>query len=212
MKSQSVGGKKMIKNIVFDIGRVLLDYQPVKFLQDIGLEIEEGRYLNEIIFKNDIWLQLDRGMITLDEAIEGYNVLAPLHRERISQIMQTWPQMLTLIDGTSELLSRLIAKGYYVYLLSNFQEDGFKQICDKYSFVKEAHGSVISYEAKLLKPEKEIYLHLLEKYRLVPEETVFIDDMKENVEAATTLGIQGIVFESAQKTKEVLGTMGIEGL
>jgi putative hydrolase of the HAD superfamily len=202
----------MIKNVVFDIGRVLLDYQPVKFLQNIGLKMEEGRYLNEIIFKNDIWLQLDRGMITLDEAIEAYTVLAPLHKERISQIMHTWPQMLTLIEGTSELLSELTAKGYAVYLLSNFQEDGFKQIYDKYSFVKEAHGSVISYEVMLLKPEKEIYLHLLEKYKLMPEETVFIDDMKENVDAAKALGIQGIIFESAQKTRSVLGTMGIEGL
>lgn len=202
----------MIKNVVFDIGRVLLDYQPVKFLQNIGLKMEEGRYLNEIIFKNDIWLQLDRGMITLDEAIEAYTVLAPLHKERISQIMHTWPQMLTLIEGTSELLSELTAKGYAVYLLSNFQEDGFKQIYDKYSFVKEAHGSVISYEIMLLKPEKEIYLHLLEKYKLMPEETVFIDDMKENVDAAKALGIQGIIFESAQKTRSVLGTMGIEGL
>jgi putative hydrolase of the HAD superfamily len=202
----------MIKNVVFDIGRVLLDYQPVKFLQNIGLKMEEGRYLNEIIFKNDIWLQLDRGMITLDEAIEAYTVLAPLHKEKISQIMHTWPQMLTLIEGTSELLSELTAKGYAVYLLSNFQEDGFKQIYDKYSFVKEAHGSVISYEIMLLKPEKEIYLHLLEKYKLMPEETVFIDDMKENVDAAKALGIQGIIFESAQKTRSVLGTMGIEGL
>ncbi|MDF2612885.1 MAG: superfamily hydrolase [Clostridia bacterium] len=200
----------MIKNIVFDIGRVLLDYQPMEFLKSVGIGETEGMHLNEIIFKNDLWLQLDRGIITKDEAIRKYCTLSPLHTDSIHQIMNTWPDMLTLIEGTSELLRELIAKGYHVYLLSNFQEDGFNQVYNKFTFLKEVKGKVISYEAKLLKPEKEIYIHLLEKYDLIPEETVFIDDLKENVEAAIELGIKGIVFESAKKTREELCSMGVD--
>ncbi len=200
----------MIKNIVFDIGRVLLDYQPMTFLKDIGVAQKERMTLNELIFKNDLWLQLDRGTITKDEAIQIYCTMAPLHTERIHQIMNTWPQMLTLIEGTVELLRELLEKGYDVYLLSNFQEDGFQQICNKFSFLGEVKGRVISYEAKLLKPEKEIYHHLLEKYNLIPEETVFIDDLEENIEAATKIGIYGIVFENAQKTREYLKTIGVK--
>ena len=200
----------MIKNIVFDIGRVLLDYQPMTFLKDIGVEEEECVTLNELIFKNDLWLQLDRGTITKDAAIQIYCAMAPIHTERIQQIMDTWPQMLTLIEGAEELLRELLEKGYDVYLLSNFQEDGFHQIYNKFSFLSEVKGRVVSYEAKLLKPEKEIYHHLLEKYNLIPEETVFIDDLKENIKAAIDIGIHGIVFENAHETREYLKTIGVK--
>lgn len=200
----------MIKNIVFDIGRVLLDYQPMNYLESLGIEQKDSIHLNEVVFKNDLWLQLDRGTITKEEAIQKYCTISPLHTEKIHQIMNTWPDMLTLIEGTSELLRELLAKGYNVYLLSNFQEDGFIQVYNKFTFLQEVKGKVISYEAKLLKPEKEIYIHLLEKYNLIPEETAFIDDLKENVEAAIALGIQGIVFENAIKTREFLKGMGVE--
>ena len=200
----------MIRNIVFDIGRVLLDYQPMQFLSELGFEEADSIYLNQTIFKDDLWQQLDRGIVTKEEAIGAYLAIAPEQAENIRLIMNTWHEMLTLIEGTSELLRELIAKGYGVYLLSNFQEDGFKEIYNKFTFLGEVKGRVISYEAKLLKPEKEIYIHLLEKYHLKAEETVFIDDLTENVEAAVMLGIKGIVFESAKKTREGLRRIGIE--
>jgi len=202
--------KKMIKNIVFDIGRVLLDYQPMHYLESLGLEKKDNIHLNEVIFKNDLWLQLDRGIITKEEAIQKYCAIAPVHTDRIHQIMNTWTDMLTLIEGTSELLKELISKGYNVYLLSNFQEDGFIKAYNKFTFLQEVKGKVISYEAKSLKPEKKIYIHLLKEHNLIPEETVFIDDLKENIEVAIALGIQGIVFENAVKTRECLKSMGIE--
>ncbi|WP_069997351.1 HAD family hydrolase [Cellulosilyticum sp. I15G10I2] len=200
----------MIKNIVFDIGRVLLDYQPMAFLEHLGVAQQESIILNELIFKNDLWLQLDRGTITQDEAIRAYCTMAPIHTERIQQIMHTWPQMLTPIDGTAELLRELIAKGYDVYLLSNFQEDGFHYIYNKFPFLGKVKGRIISYEVKLLKPEPSIYTCLLEKYHLAAAETVFIDDLKENIEAAIELGIKGIVFENTKKTREKLINMGVD--
>lgn len=200
----------MIKNVVFDIGKVLLDYQPMQFLSSLGFEDAESIYLNQTIFKDDLWQQLDRGTVTKNEAIEAYCAIAPAHAKSINLIMNTWHEMLTLIEGSSELLRELIAKGYDVYLLSNFQEDGFQEIYKKYTFLGEVKGRVVSYEAKLLKPEKEIYSHLMKKYNLVPEETVFIDDLAENIAAAIEVGIKGIIFESAEKTREHLKSLGVK--
>ena len=199
----------MIKNIIFDIGRVLLDYQPMQFLADSGFSEAESLLLNEVVFKNDLWLLMDRGVISREEAIEEYCKIAPLHEEKIKKVMYTWPSMLTPIKGSPELLRQLKRQKYRIYLLSNFQKEGFETIYPIFGFLGEAEGKVISYEVKMLKPEKEIYRYLLNKFQLIAEETVFIDDLTENVEAAKALGIKGIVFESAEQTKESLRTLGI---
>ena len=101
-------------------------------------------------------------------------------------------------------MPKLKEKGYKLYILSNFHREAFLEIERKCEFEKYFDGKVVSYDVKLLKPEKEIYEELLKKYNLNPEETLFIDDTLANTEGAEKLGISTIHLINKEKLKEEL--------
>ncbi|WP_286908179.1 HAD family hydrolase [Clostridium sp. UBA1652] len=157
----------MIKNIVFDLGNVLLDFNPLDYLKAKGIEdsVKCKEIFNEI-FKSEEWLMLDRGTITEEDAIRS--------------------------------------AGYNLYVLSNFHLLAYENVTKRYPFFNYFHGGIISYKENLIKPDEEIYLRLIKRYNIIPEETIFIDDTLENVEAAKVFGINGIVFKNPNNLREEL--------
>lgn len=200
----------MYKNIIFDIGNVLLSFEPKEYMKTkIKIREENIEKLFNEIFLSEEWLMLDRGTIEEPMAIERIIERNAELSEDIKTVFKDWCSILVPIPKTVELLKSLKSKGYNIYYLSNFHDLAFKDVTNKNEFFNLFDGGVVSYEEKLLKPEEEIYKRLIERYNLIPEETIFVDDTKVNVEAAKKLGIRAFVFESPEKFEEDLRKLNI---
>lgn len=194
----------MIKNIVFDLGNVLLDFDPENYLEELGYSGETKAKLMQEIFKTEEWLQLDRGTISQKKAVEKWQQRNPELAEAITEVMAEWEKILTLKNDSLEILKSTAEKDYNLYILSNFQKKAFDYVISEYDFFNYFDGRVISADIHLIKPEAEIYEHLLDKFNLKAEETLFIDDSKANIEAALKKGIRVIHFKDADSLSEEL--------
>lgn len=194
----------MIKNVIFDIGNVLLEFNPLDYLKRTFNNDNIEKLLYKEVFQCEEWLHLDRGVLTQDEAIKAISLRNLKHEVLIKKCMDNWIDILTPIEGTVKILSELKEKGYKLYLLSNFHCLAFETVYSKYEFFKHFDGGIISYKENLLKPESEIYYKLLDTYNLNAEECLFIDDTLVNVEAARTLGINTVHFEGCEMLRKSL--------
>jgi HAD superfamily hydrolase (TIGR01509 family) len=197
----------MIKNIIFDIGNTLIYFKPLEYLSKEFVDKDIVSALYETIFKSSEWLSLDRGTITQEEAVRRFCQRQPSLKKQIEYVMDNWDQMHIPMEDSIKLLNYLKNNGYFIYLLSNYHEKAFDYIYNKFSFIKEVHGMVISSHVKLLKPEKAIYETLLKKYSLEPGECLFIDDYEDNIEAAKKLGMHGICFKDTDSVYEYVESL-----
>lgn len=193
MKGEGV----MIKNVVFDIGNVLIKFRPLEFLKGKYKDKKLIQELYKLIFKSDEWIMLDRGTITEEDAVDNFCKRSPQNQVYIKEVIRDWHAMHIPIEGTVEILKMLKKSGYRIYLLSNYHKKAFKIVQDRFEFLKRVDGKIISSEVKLLKSEEEIYKLLLKTYNLKPEETIFIDDTLVNIEMARELDIKGICFKNS---------------
>lgn len=201
----------MIKNIVFDIGNVLFGYDPVYILHQVLPDNQcHEDYLTHFIH-SQLWQDLDRG--TLDESslvdLLVNKIPDPNLENNLQVIIENFIYHLHLINGSRDLFLTL-KRIYPIFLLSNFQAVPYSKLREMHPFLYQADGAVISAHHQLMKPEPEIYLKLLHKYKLNPEECVFIDDLTDNISAAKALGMEGIVFTSPESTESALIELGIE--
>lgn len=194
----------MIKNIIFDLGNVLLDFKPDIYLENLGYQNQLKEKLKSAVFKSEEWLLLDRGTITQKEAVEKWKQRNPNLKKEIKNMISEWEKMLTIKQDSLEILKSLAAKNYNLYILSNFHQKAFTYVTDKYDFFNYFDGQVISAEVNMIKPEAEIYTHLLNKFNLKAEETLFIDDSKKNIKAALKQGMRVIHFKDAVSLKKEL--------
>lgn len=193
----------MIKNIVFDLGRVLVNFDTISYLSKFNLEKDEIIDLNKIIFEGLEWRDCDMGKYS--ENTDIVNILCkkyPEYSEKIKLVLnKNWTEMLTTKDDTIEFLKELNEKNYRIFILSNLSEEAYYFI-SKYEFFKWIDGGVYSYQVKTCKPDFKIYNELLNKYKLIPEETIFIDDLQANVDASKKLNIHGIKFDTLEQVKK----------
>lgn len=184
----------MIKNIVFDMGGVLIEFRPEYFIEKANLSAEDSRLVLQRVFHTAEWPMMDRGSLNEEEAFE---ILASRLPERFRDIVHSmifdWNVPLKPVPGMAEYIRELKERGYGIYLLSNAsrrQPEYWDNIPGSECF----SGKLISYEIQRVKPEHEIYEELCRRFGLKAEECVFIDDSGINVEAAIFSGMKGIVF------------------
>lgn len=189
----------MIKNVVFDIGNVLLKFEPKTYLVKKFNHEEKVEKILDLVFKSDEWLMLDRGTITEIEAIRVLSERHILYSEAIKDAFNGWYDILIPMEDTIDILKQLKDKDINTYYLSNFHQLAFEHVTEKNEFFKLFQGGIVSYKEKLLKPEKEIYIRLLEEYNLKSEETIFIDDTLANIQGAEIVGINTIHFKNSQE-------------
>ena len=201
----------MIKNIVFDMGNVLVRFDPELFMDRYSLTGEDRRLIRNEVFRSVEWTMLDRGVI--DEEIAEQRIL-PRLPERLHDaacgLIEKWDDPIVPVEGMLELLQALKAKGYRLYLLSNAAT---RQpiYWARAEASKLMDGALISAEVKLLKPDPQIYRTFLHKFALRPEECVFIDDTPINVEGALYENMAGIVFNmDVAALAESLHALGVE--
>jgi putative hydrolase of the HAD superfamily len=201
----------MVKNIIFDIGNVLIKFDPLGYLALEYEDFETVMTLYREVFQSEEWALLDEGLIDEDEAVKRVSDRIPKYKETVAKLIKSWEYFLIEdIKPSIYFLKLFKEKGYKLYALSNYPKRGFLFTQEKYDFFKLFDGKVISYEVKKLKPDVEIYNSLFKKYALKPEECIFIDDSYPNVEAARGLGMKAVHFRQTSQFLEVLEM--IEGI
>ena len=184
----------MIKNILFDMGNVLIHFDRNLFLDRLDVSEEDKTILVREVFANVEWAQMDRGAHTEATALESICKRLPqrLHAAA-EQLIFHWDEPIIPIDGMYELVEELKQKGYGIYLLSNAslrQHTYWLRIPASRFF----DGKLISSDIHAVKPQPEIYNRCLETFGLKAEESFFIDDVGANVEGAVNCGLSGAVF------------------
>lgn len=201
----------MIKNIVFDMGNVIIRFDPELFMSRLGLAEEDRKLLKRELFVSLEWSRMDRGSLTDEEAAEIVCRRVPerLH-DAVRRLVGMWDRPILPVEGMYELVEELKDMGYGIYLLSNAsfrQHDYWPRVPASKFF----DGTLISADVKLVKPQPEIYRLLCDKFSLVPEECVFIDDSTSNAEGAYFCGINALVFHGdAHEMRLKLNELGVK--
>lgn len=187
---------KKIKNIIFDIGNVLIRFDPTEWLVlNYGQEEDTMEILFREVFSSEEWKLLDRGVISDKEAAQRISARIPAYRTHVERILFEWEKFLIREMPVSVyFLKKFKERGYHLYALSNYPQRGFENTEKYYPFFELFDGKVVSYAHQEMKPDHEIYRILLDTYALKPEECVFIDDTLDNIRAAKELGMEGIHF------------------
>ncbi len=185
----------MTRNIVFDMGQVLIYWNGDHFMELMDVPVGDREALGRELFRETEWVRLDQGTITEEEVIERVSARLPQRlRPYVERMTSHWWEMpLRPMEGMGELVGELKGMGYGVYLLSNASVR-LPEYFDKIPGSQYFDGRIVSAEWKLLKPQREIYETLFREYSLTPEECFFIDDSPANIEAARQAGMPGAVF------------------
>jgi putative hydrolase of the HAD superfamily len=183
----------MIRNIIFDLGNVLISFVPSEYLKKKHLPENIRNTIMNDIFHSDEWKMLDNGDITVAEAIAAISLKTSLKREEIALVFNFRTDIMFPLDDNVRLLPALKKHGFSLYYLSNFPLDIFEEIKNGYYFFKYFDGGIISAQVRLSKPDERIFRHILDLYSLSPEECLYIDDIEINSSAAARTGMQGLV-------------------
>ena len=194
----------MIRNIVFDMGKVLLEYDPYQACYRHAQNVEKALILKAAIFDHPDWpAKIDGGLLYDDEyLIDVQDRLdAPELKELAAKVLSDWwLDSLFPKQGMKQLLESLLEKGYRLYVLSNcgytFRKFEYKIPC-----VEQFSGILVSAEELLLKPDVKIFERLCEKFDLQMGECVFVDDLQKNVDGAIKAGMQGYCFADGDVEK-----------
>lgn len=200
----------MIKNVVFDIGNVLVSFGWVDFIKSFGVTDEEFERIANATVRDPIWNEIDRGVMTEEEILAAFIKNDPEMEEKIREMYADFGGLLTMFEYTKGWILDLQKRGYKVYCLSNMSYKAVRECWDALCFLDMTDGYVLSCDVKLTKPEPEIYQTLFEKYKLVPSECVFFDDLPANIEASKALGMHGVVFKDIKQAENDLEKLSEE--
>lgn len=192
----------MVKNLVFDLGNVLVEFKPIDYMLRIGFEPEMATELNKLIFSNPMWNEFDRGTITIESYSKQLKKENPQFSAEIDRVFGSdWVSNMFILDSdVSEFLEEMSHK-YRIFILSNVSQYVLEHI-KTLGFWKHVSGGTYSYLIRACKPEKEIYEAFFRENHVNPAECLFLDDKPENIEAAKKWGMKGIIFK--KNLEEVL--------
>lgn len=189
----------MIKNIIFDIGDVLIEYRWYELCTDFGLSKEEAHRVGKEIFHNPHWDILDLGTIDFEIIKDAYAKMYPKDEAAIRYFLDHGEDLHIVREDVWDRAFLLKEKGYKIYLLSNYPEHLFKKHIEGSRIMEIVDGMAVSSRIHHMKPHKEIYEYLLKTYDLKPEECIFFDDKKENTEAAKRFGMEAVTITGREQ-------------
>jgi|GEM_PF-39934 len=190
----------MIKNFVFDMGNVLIDWNPTAISQRISKDQSEE--ILTYLFKSTTWLRLDEGLVTLEEGLKEILNATPLaYHEIISFAYNHWFEYVDMLDQTYDFIKKIKKQGYGIYMLSNCSQM-FYRYYQTMAIFDLFDGYYVSADSQLLKPDVRIYQDFLKKFNLKGEECFFIDDVSENVNGAIHAGMYAFQYKKDVATLE----------
>ncbi len=189
-----------IDAVVFDVGRVLLSFSPADILKEYLPDCPElhPRLLTKV-FNSPYWVMQDRGGVTTEEVIRATTIGAPELVPAVEHLMASWVEMKEVIPEGINALRKCKAMGKKVYILSNYGNDAFRHVEEKYDFFVECDARFVSSRLHMVKPDLGIYAHVTAQTGHQPDRVLFIDDSPANIEAALEYGWQGICYNEPGK-------------
>jgi len=175
-------------NVIFDLGNVLLEWDVEKILQSLDINTDNRRILECELFFHDDWLALDSGLVSEVDIISSVAHRSGLNVEIIERAFRAAKDSLTPIPESVELLCNIQSAGFETYCLTNMSRETFRHIRE-YEFLNTFRGIVVSGIEECIKPNPEIFLIMLERYGLSPQNALFIDDSQLNIQTAQNLGM-----------------------
>lgn len=193
---------KKPKNIIFDVGDVLLDYRWQQMLMDYGLDESEAYRVGRELFDDPdgLWHEFDLEVKSQEEIIQEFEQKHPKDAEVIRWFISHGEYMHVARPAIWKLVHQLKEAGYHLYILSNYPEILFKKHTQYADFMDDMEGMVVSYMLHVGKPERIVYQTLCDRYGLNKEECLFFDDRAENVQGAIDFGM---------RAKRVLSAKGL---
>lgn len=201
-----------IRNVVFDIGNVLIRWDSLAIVSAaFGLSGEEARARRHALFvESDLWRALNRGEMTEVEAQQAYvdaGLLDPAEAERMFAEVYA---SLHLLPDTPPLMERLADSGYRLFALTDNVTEVVRYLSKTHAWWSKFEGVTVSADVGCLKPDPRIYRHVIDTNAILPEETVFFDDVDINVKGATKMGMHAFVFTDAAHAEIDLRSLGVE--
>lgn len=202
-KNEEIYGKK-IDTVIFDVGNVLVDYDWKKYLNSFGFDEEMNKAIAEAMFLNPVWDEADRGILTPEELGDAFVRNCPEYEKELRMLYKTPGQTVFSLDYAKDWIRTLKKQGLKVYILSNYSERTFEQTKAQLDFLPLADGALFSFQCHMIKPERGIYQELIDRYNIIPNRAVFIDDRQKNVDGAREAGLQALRFTTYEDTRRTL--------
>jgi len=196
-------------NVIFDLGGVVVRWDPDAIIAGVFAHDDLRNRAGRAVFAHPDWVELDRGTLERDEAIRRAAQRSGIAEAEIRRLLLAVPPSLVPFPDTVDLLYRLRARGVPLYCLSNMHFASIEHLEQNETFWDVFQGRVISCRLNLCKPEPGIYQHLLRAFGLPARDTIFIDDVQKNLDAAAKLGIRTLRFENAAQCERELGALGL---
>lgn len=195
----------MIKNIIFDLGNVIISWNPKYIVSHYTSDEDVQDELMTNLFGSPHWLSFDEGSLTREQVISNVRETLPEeHHPTVHDMVHHWHKHAPPIPGMEELVRELKEQGYQIYLLSNTNIH-FDEYKDTIPALQYFDGYYISAKAKLMKPQREIYHDFLKTFSLTASESIFIDDIADNIASAIDVGLDGYIFDgNVEKLRKYL--------
>ena len=200
----------MIRTIIFDIGNVLTDFRWREFFAEKGLDGEIYERICKATVESPDWCEYDIGLLSDEGVLNRFVENDPGIEKELRESLQNVKGMVTLRDYAIPWVQELKRKGYQVLYLSNFSHKVEMECGDSLAFLPYMDGGILSYKDHLIKPQPEIYQLLIDRFHLVPEECVFLDDTKKNLDAAEEFGIHTVLYTDRESALLELKKLGVE--
>ncbi|MFM2481730.1 HAD family hydrolase [Celerinatantimonas sp. YJH-8] len=198
-----------IKNVIFDIGNVMVRWSPEEIARLTFPEHPDPLMLRQDLFRTDFWRALNLGETTEEEVKQLYQERSHLKAEDAERLFYYVRESLIPLYGSKALLQQIKDAGYGVYALTDNVHEIVAYLKNKYDFWPLFNGAIVSAEVGYMKPSQEIYHELFNQYQLEPSECIFLDDMPHNVAGAEAVGMKAIQFYSAEQAERALRTYGL---
>lgn len=199
----------MIRNIIFDVGKVLVEWDCDKAFKKLGFDDAAHEAVAEATVRSADWNEYDRSMLSDEEQLAVFIRKAPEYEKEIRLFWDHLDMPIYQYDYVKGWINGLKAQGYRVYILSNYARRTYEMTQEALSFLSDVDGEMFSFQVHQIKPEPGIYQSLLERFGLKAGECVFLDDREENLKAAEKFGIHTIRFVSYEDAVEKLKNLGV---
>jgi len=187
-----------IKNVIFDSGAVMFDWNPEKITKKFTDNVELQKRIQTELYYHQDWIDFDCAVITEKEAISRASERLEISLVETKKLFAQTKESLVLMPKTFELLKKVKSKDIKTYCLSNISPELFKYLFDRYNLFNLFDGIVTSGAENVAKPDKRIFEILFERYELKPQQCLFIDDSEANTATASMLGVSSITFKGTE--------------
>lgn len=188
-----------IKQVVFDFGGVLVEWAPKRIVQMYSPQHEVQQYVLDCVLQHPDWLELDKGTFSESQVVKRIASRSGFSVKEIEDIFETVRSSFNAIDESVSCLNSFVSSNVPCYGLSNMSMENWAYLQQRHDFFGLLEGAVISGHEKMIKPDQGIFALLCQRYNLVPEQTLFIDDMPANCAAAKEYGFNTLQFEQGRQ-------------